>query len=145
MSYGPGNWPEKLQEIIDEFKDVFDPMERYEMLYDWAKEIDELPPEEWNDETKVHGCQSEAHAKFDLDENGGFHMRGTADAQIVQGLLAITAIAIKGLSSKEVAEFSPEFAIEMGLDRALTPSRANGFRNMFNKVRETARTMSEEV
>ena len=145
MSYGPGNWPEQLQEIIDEFKDVFDPMERYEMLYDWAKEIDELPQDEWDDNTKVHGCQSEAHAKFHLDEAGGFHMRGTADAQIVQGLLAITAIAINGLSPKEVSEFSPEFTLEMGLDQALTPSRANGFRNMFKKVQETARTMSEEV
>ncbi len=142
MSYGPGNWPDKLQEIIDEFKDVYDPMERYEMLYDWAKEIDELPQDEWDDKTKVHGCQSEAHAKFHLDLNGGFHMRGTADAQIVQGLLAITAIAIEGLSPKEVADFSPEFVIEMGLDQALTPSRANGFRNMFNKVQETAREMS---
>ena len=112
------------------------------MLYYWAKEIDELPQDEWDDKTKVHGCQSEAHAKFHLDLNGGFHMRGTADAQIVQGLLAITAIAIEGLSPKEVADFSPEFVIEMGLDQALTPSRANGFRNMFNKVQETAREMS---
>ena len=35
-------WPEALQAAIDEFADVFDPMERYEMLFEWASEVNEL-------------------------------------------------------------------------------------------------------
>ena len=35
-------WPEALQAAINEFADVFDPMERYEMLFEWAAEVNEL-------------------------------------------------------------------------------------------------------
>jgi len=35
-------WPEKIQEIIDDFSEALDQMERYEMLFEYAEEIDEL-------------------------------------------------------------------------------------------------------
>ncbi len=76
-------WPEALQAAIDEFADVFDPMERYEMLFEWAAEVNELPEAEWNDANMIHGCQSQAHVMCHLDD-GRFYMRGGADAQIRQ-------------------------------------------------------------
>jgi cysteine desulfuration protein SufE len=57
--------------------------------------------------------------------------------------MAITAVALNGLSATEVADFSLDFVQEMGLDTALTPSRANGFLNMFTKVRQIASTLAE--
>lgn len=141
--FGEGNWPAPLQEIIDEFKEIDDAMERYEVLYDWAEECAMLPSEEWNDDNKVHGCQSEAHVACSLDENGGFRMLGGADAQIVQGLMAITQRAINGLTAEEVADFPATFARELGFADTLTPNRANGFLNMFTKVRKEAREMIE--
>ena len=76
-------WPDALQAAIDEFADVFDPMERYEMLFEWASEVNELPVEEWNDCNIIHGCQSQAHVMCHL-EDVLFYMRGGSDAQIVQ-------------------------------------------------------------
>ncbi len=139
--FGEGNWPTALQEIIREFEEIDDAMERYEVLYDWASECNILPPEEWSEENKVHGCQSEAHVACSLDENGGFRMLGGADAQIVQGLMAITQRAIDGLTPQEVADFPATFARELGFADTLTPNRANGFLNMFTKVRKHAREM----
>jgi len=141
--FGSGNWPASLQEIIDEFSEIDDPMERYEVLYDWASECELLPPEEWNEDNKVHGCQSEAHVACSMDEETGFRMRGSADAQIVQGLMAITQRAINGLTAEEVADFPATFARELGFSETLTPNRANGFLNMFTKVRKEARRMME--
>ena len=41
-------WPEHLDEIVEEFKDCFDSMERYELLFDYAKNNpNPLPIEEW--------------------------------------------------------------------------------------------------
>jgi len=141
--FGAGNWPASLQEIIDEFSEIDDPMERYEVLYDWASECELLPPEEWNENNKVHGCQSEAHVTCSMDEETGFRMLGGADAQIVQGLMAITQRAINGLSAEEVADFPATFARELGFSDTLTPNRANGFLNMFTKVRKEARQLME--
>ena len=136
-----GKWPQHLQDIIDEFSCIDDAMERIEILFEYADEIDELPMADWNESTKVHGCQSEAHVLPSQNEDGTFHLSGAADAKLVQGLIAITALALEGLPPSEVAVFSPDYAAEMGLLHALTPSRANGFRNMFRKVIEAAEEM----
>ena len=34
-AWGAGNWPPELQKIIEEFREIDDAMERYEVLYDW--------------------------------------------------------------------------------------------------------------
>ena len=122
-------WPQALQAAINEFADVFDPMERYEMLFEWATEVNELPMDEWNDANMIHGCQSQAHVECHL-EDGQFFMRGGADAQIVQGLMAITCLAVNGRPPTEVVEMEPTFVDEMGLKASLTPSRSNGFHSI---------------
>ncbi len=133
------SWPEHLDPIVEEFTGCFDSMERYELLFQYAKlHPSPLPPDEWNEGNKVHGCQSRAHVVCSLDETGGFILRGGADAQIVQGLMAVTAIAVNGMDPSEVAGMKPEYADAMGIRSSLTPSRANGFLNMFNRVREEA-------
>ena len=57
--------------------------------------------------------------------------------------MAVTSIALEGLSADEVTGFSPYFVEQMGLMQALSPSRANGFLNMFMKVQDEARAMLE--
>ena len=135
-------WPDALQEAIEQFADVFDPMERYEMLFEWASEVNELPVEKWNDNNMIHGCQSDAHVECYV-ENELFYMRGGADAQIVQGLMAITCLAVNGRPPEEVVGIEPTFVDEMGLKASLTPSRSNGFLNMFKRVQDEARLLTE--
>ena len=68
--------------------------------------------------------------------------RGGADAQIVQGLMEITRIAVDGSSCEQVSSLTPEFAEAMGFNSALTPSRSNGFKNMLDRVvNEASRLM----
>ena len=68
-------------------------------------------------------------------------MRGGADAQIVQGLMSVTAMAVNGMNPEEVSTMSPDYADAMGIRNSLTPSRANGFLNMFERVRSEAERM----
>lgn len=138
-------WPPPLQEIINEFKDCFDRMERYELLFEYANKIPhELQNKKWTEENRVKGCQSEAHVECTIDENGGFQLHGAADANLVQGLIAILAIGVDGLPPSEVALLNPNFVDEMDVKASLTPSRANGFMNMFEMIRQTAKKMSKE-
>ena len=136
---GDRKWPEHLDPVVEEFRACFDAMERYELLFGYAKRHPSaLPQEEWTDANQVHGCQSRAHVICSVDKSGGFLLRGGADAQIVQGLMAVTAIAVNGMVPSEVAEMEPDYAEAMGIHSSLTPSRANGFLNMFKRVREEA-------
>ncbi len=137
------DWPEHLDQIVEEFSACFDSMERYELLFQYAKKNPSpLPQDEWDEENQVHGCQSRAHVSCSLDSDGNFILRGGADAQIVQGLMAITSIAVNGMQPSIVSEMTPIFAEEMGIRSSLTPSRANGFLNMFKRVKEEAGILS---
>tara|TARA_B100000927_G_scaffold116686_2_gene94442 strand:- start:1581 stop:1991 length:411 start_codon:yes stop_codon:yes gene_type:complete len=127
------NYSTELTELIEEFKEIDDKMERLEMVFDLADEVNLLPIEHWCDATRVHGCQSEAHVKVELiDSNVNF--QAGADSKLVQGLMGILTMAIHGISADEVLTFTPDFATEMGILNSLSPSRSNGFRNMFDKV-----------
>ena len=127
------NYSSELIELIEEFQEIEDKMERLEMVFDLADEVNLLPIDQWSEATRVHGCQSEAHVKVELvDSNVSF--QSGADSKLVQGLMGILTMAIHGISADEVLTLTPDFATEMGILNSLSPSRSNGFRNMFDKV-----------
>ena len=135
-------YPEALQELIEEFKEVADKRERLEMVFELADEIMLLPTEEWTDDTRIRGCQSEAHVRIAV-EDGLVHMVGAADAKLVQGLMGVLSIALEGLAPAQAVLVPVDFAEEMGLLNSLTPSRSNGFRNMYDKVMNEIRACME--
>ena len=57
--------------------------------------------------------------------------------------MAITCLAVNGRLPLEVAEMEPTFVDEMGIKASLTPSRSNGFLNMFKRVQDEARSLTE--
>ena len=127
------NWPDSIQEIIEEFQEIEDQFERLEVLMDFAEEVDELPVEAWNDSNLVRGCQSVAHIEVSVREELVW-LRAAADAKMVQGLQGILSIAVNGASPEIVLQLTPDFAEEAGILVSLTPSRSNGFRTMFDMV-----------
>ena len=135
-------YPEALQELIEEFKEVADKRERLEMVFELADEIMLLPTNEWTDDTRIRGCQSEAHVRIAV-EDGLVHMVGAADAKLVQGLMGVLSIALEGLAPAQAVLVPVDFAEEMGLLNSLTPSRSNGFRNMYDKVMNEIRACME--
>ncbi len=122
-----------LEELIEEFQDVEDKMERLEMVFELSEEVDFLEIENWNDLTRVRGCQSEAHVLVSIEDEL-VKLRAGADSKLVQGLMGILTIALRNISPARALELTPEFASEMGVLNSLSPSRSNGFRNMFDKV-----------
>lgn len=133
-------WPEHLDSVVEEFEDCFDSMERYELLFEYAKNHPSpLPDDEWNEENQVHGCQSRAHVECGRDDSGNFLMRGGRCTDC-SGINVRNRYGGKWNESK-VAQMSPDYADAMGIRNSLTPSRANGFLNMFERVRSEAEKM----
>ena len=127
------SYPQQLAELIEDFQSIDDRMERLEYVFDLASEVNELPTSEWNDATRILGCQSEAHVRVDVDQNKVRLFSG-ADSKLVQGLMGVLTIAIDDQPLEIALSLTPEFAVEMGILNSLSPSRSNGFRNMFDKV-----------
>ena len=126
-------YPEQLSELIEDFQSIEDRMERLEYVFDLATEVNELPTEEWNDSTRIQGCQSEAHVRVEIHESN-VRLYSGADSKLVQGLMGILTIAIDDQPIEIALSLTPGFAVEMGILNSLSPSRSNGFRNMFDKV-----------
>ena len=68
-----------LEELIEEFQDVDDKMERLEMVFELSEEVDLLEVEFWNDLTRVRGGQSEAHVLVSI-ENEVVKLKAGADS-----------------------------------------------------------------
>ena len=126
-------YPEQLMELIEDFKSIDDRMERLEYVFDLASEVNELPTAEWDDSTRITGCQSEAHVRVDVEDKS-VRLYAGADSKLVQGLMGILTIAIDQQPVETAQALTPDFAVEMGILNSLSPSRSNGFRNMFDKV-----------
>ncbi len=136
--------PAQLDKLVKRFARISEPKRRYEQLLWYAKRLDDLPAEDKTAENKVPGCVSQVYITASLDE-GKVAFKGDSDAQITKGLLAMLIEALGGLSPAEILQLTPDFIKETQLDVSLTPSRANGFYNIFKTMQKKVLLLASEV
>ena len=129
--------PASIDKLVKRFQKVADPKRRYEQLLWFAKKLEQFPEDAKIEDNKVKGCVSQVYVIADLNE-GKLHYKGDSDAQITKGLVAFLINGINGLTPQEVVDLSPEFIKDTQLDISLTPSRANGFYNIFKTMQQKA-------
>ncbi|MDJ0581719.1 SufE family protein [Crocosphaera sp.] len=137
MSSSETTLPPNLANIVKKFKKRSDPKKRYEQLLWYAKKLEAMPEEGKIEENKVQGCVSQVYITADL-EDGKIWYKGDSDAQLVKGLVALLIEGLNGLTPNEIIEVTPDFIEETGLNVSLTPSRANGFYNIFQMMKKKA-------
>jgi cysteine desulfuration protein SufE len=129
--------PEKLERIVEKFKRRSNPKQRYEQLLWYAKKLPAMPEAAKIAENKVKGCVSQVYITANL-EDGKVWYQGDSDAQLVKGLVAFLIEGLSGLTPQEIIQVTPDFIEETGLKVSLTPSRANGFYNIFQTMKKKA-------
>ena len=132
---------QKLDQIVDRLKGTADPKRRYEYVLWLAKKLEPLPEEFRNDVFKVKGCVSQVYVVGQLVD-GKLHWQGDSDAAITKGLLALLIEGTEGLGPSAMAGIDPAFLSETGLQASLTPSRANGFLNIFKMMQAQASALT---
>ena len=137
MSSSPTVFPEKLAKIVDRFKRRTNPKQKYEQLLWYGKKLPAMPEADKIAENKVHGCVSKVYITA-LKEDGKILYQGDSDAQLVKGLVAFLIEGLNGLTPEEIIQVQPNFIEETGLQVSLTPSRANGFHNIFQLMKQKA-------
>ena len=129
--------PPNLNRIVERFKRHSDPKLRYQQLLVYAKKLKPLPENSKIPENKVKGCVSQVYITANLEE-GKVCYHGDSDAQLVKGLVALLIEGLNGLTPEEILQVSPDFIEQTGLNVSLTPSRANGFYNIFQMMKQKA-------
>ncbi len=129
--------PTKLDRIVEKFQRRSNPKQKYEQLLWYAKQLPAMPEEEKIADNKVHGCTSQVYITACLEE-GKVIYQGDSDAQLVKGLVALLIEGLNGLTPEKILQVTPDFIAATGLQVSLTPSRANGFYNIFQMMQKKA-------
>ncbi|MEA5618219.1 SufE family protein [Cronbergia sp. UHCC 0137] len=137
MSSSLDSLPPALAKIVQRFQRSTDPKRRYEQLIWYAQKLPELPETDKIPENKVPGCVSQVYVTAALAD-GGVVFQGDSDSQLTKGLLALLVEGLNGCSPTEIVQLSPDFIQATGLNVSLTPSRANGFYNIFKMMQRKA-------
>ena len=120
-------------ELLDDWED------KYRYLIDLGDELAPLSDDEKVRANKVSGCVSQVWLVQEKDERGRFVFRGTSDAHIVRGLIAVLLALFSHKSAEDILALDAYHAFQhLGLEAHLTPQRSNGFFAMVEKVKSTA-------
>ena len=125
---------ETQQEIIDEFSEVDDWMDRYAMIIDLGNS---LPPSEEKYKTPEHlieGCQSRVWLNAE-ERDGKVFFTADSDAIIVKGIIAMLIRVLNGHTPREILDADLHFINDIGLAENLSPTRSNGLLAMVKQMR----------
>lgn len=124
---------ESQQEIIEEFSEMDDWMDRYQLLIDMGEEQTPLPTEEKNESNLIDGCQSRVWIVCN-EQNGRLHFRAESDALIVKGIIALLIRVINDHTPQEILDAKLHFIDDIGLREHLSPTRSNGLLAMIKQI-----------
>jgi cysteine desulfuration protein SufE len=137
MSSSLDSLPPALAKIVQRFQRAADPKRRYEQLLWYAKKLPAFPESGKVPENKVPGCVSQVYVIASL-QNGKVMYEGDSDSELTKGLVALLIEGLNGLPPTEIVQLAPDFIQATGLNVSLTPSRANGFYNIFKTMQKKA-------
>lgn len=125
---------ELQDEIIEQFSDFEDWMDRYQLLIDLGSEQQPLDEKYKTDQNLIDGCQSRVWLQADL-ENGQVIFQAESDALIVKGLVSLLVQVLSGHTPQEILEANLYFIERIGLQEHLSPTRSNGLLAMVKQMR----------
>ena len=128
-------------EIIAEFSDFDDWMDRYQLLIDLGSEQQPLDERYKTDQNLIEGCQSRVWLQAD-DVDGRLVFQAESDALIVKGIVALLIRVLSGHTPDEILSADLYFIDRIGLREHLSPTRSNGLRRGNDQARECSGVQS---
>ena len=125
---------ETQDQIIEEFCELDDWMDRYQLLIDIGSEQEPLPADCKTEQNLIDGCQSRVWLVCE-SEGGLLRFRAEADALIVSGIVALLVRTLSGHTPDEILDAQLYFIQRIGLDEHLSPTRSNGLLAMVKQMR----------
>ena len=80
---------ERQDEIIEEFQDFDDWMDKYQLLIDIGSSQEPLEEKYKTENNLIDGCQSRVWLQADLTPEGRVHFQAESDALIVKGIVSL--------------------------------------------------------
>lgn len=125
---------ELQDEVIEEFSDFTDWMDKYQLLIDLGNEQPPLDERYKTESNLIDGCQSRVWLQADLVD-GKIMLTAESDALIVKGIIALLIRVLNGHTPQEILDADLYFIERIGLRDHLSPTRSNGLLAMVKQIR----------
>lgn len=125
---------ELQEEVITEFNDFDDWMDRYQLLIDLGNEQEPLDEKYKTEQNLIEGCQSRVWLQAD-QKDGTVVFKAESDALIVKGIISLLIKVISGHTPDEILHADLYFIDKIGLKEHLSPTRSNGLLSMVKQMR----------
>ena len=125
---------ELQDEVIEEFSDFDDWMDKYQLLIDLGNEQEPLDEKYKTEQNLIDGCQSRVWLQADLVD-GKVIFQAESDALIVKGIITLLIKVVSGHTPDEILDSDLYFIEKIGLKEHLSPTRSNGLLAMVKQMR----------
>ena len=130
---------EVQDEIIAEFSDLTDWMDRYAYIIDLGNTLPEYPDSKKTESNLIEGCQSRVWIDAEREDADKIHFEADSDALIVKGIVALLMRVLNDRTPDEILDADLYFIDKIGLKEHLSPTRSNGLVAMVNQIHNYAK------
>ena len=121
-------------EIIEEFSQFDDWMDKYALLIDLGNTLQPLDDKYKIPQNIIEGCQSRVWLNANLVE-GKVIYEGESDAVLVKGIVSMLIQVLSGHTPEEILDTDLYFIEKIGLREHLSPTRSNGLLAMVKQMK----------
>lgn len=120
--------------VIEEFADFDDWMDKYALLIDLGNSLPPLEEKYKTGSNLIEGCQSRVWLQADYVD-GKILFKGESDAVIVKGIVSLLISILSDHTPQEILDADLYFIEKIGLKEHLSPTRSNGLVAMVKQMR----------
>lgn len=125
---------EKQDEIIEEFSQFDDWMDKYSLLIDMGNSLEPLDEKYKVPQNIIEGCQSRVWLNAEY-KDGKVIFEGESDAILVKGLVSLLIQVLSNHTPDEILNSDLHFIEKIGLKEHLSPTRSNGLLAMVKQMK----------
>ena len=122
-------------EIIDEFVDIEDWMDRYAYIIDLGNALPAIDEKYKTPQYIIEGCQSRVWLNAELNDEGKIIYTADSDAIIVKGIISLLIKVLSEHTPQEILDADLYFIDKIGLSEHLSPTRSNGLVAMVKQMK----------
>ena len=128
------NIKEIEEQIIAEFANFEDWMDKYSYLIELGKECPAIAEQEKKEANLIKGCQSRVWLSCQCRE-GRLYFQADSDAVITKGIITLLIRVFDGQPVEEIRDADLHFLDAIGLKEHLSPTRSNGLTAMVKQIK----------
>lgn len=125
---------ELQDEIIEEFSQFDDWMDKYSLLIELGNSLDTLNEKFKTPQNIIEGCQSRVWLNAEM-KDGMLIFEGESDAVLVKGIVSLLIKVLSNHTPDEILNTELYFIDKIGLKEHLSPTRSNGLVSMIKQMK----------